>query len=338
MRGQIVELGDLERSLDRVTSQAAGNVEGVFGPASAVWQVDREAAVFLGAGRALLMQLAHPWVATAIAEHSTTLTNPVARFHRTFEIMFTLVFGSVDQAVAAATRLHQRHVAITGTMSEALAIHPAGSPYVANDLSALLWVHATLVDTAATAYELVQPARTAAARERYYAECRLLGMLFGIPAEAQPRDWAAFNSYIEQTIASDRLAVGAAARHIGTAVLAGAGRVPVPRWYRDVTASLLPERLRTAYALPFGPREQARAARALRIIRQVYAMLPTRLRYVAPYYEALGRLGGGRAPNFATRSLNRLWIGRPSMASATPNRLTRQKSGEAETRPHSANQ
>jgi uncharacterized protein (DUF2236 family) len=64
---------DFESSLDTVCEAAAGSIEGVFGPASLTWRVDREAAVFLGAGRALLLQLAHPWVAAAIAEHSGLL-------------------------------------------------------------------------------------------------------------------------------------------------------------------------------------------------------------------------------------------------------------------------
>jgi uncharacterized protein (DUF2236 family) len=315
--GQPVELGDLERGLELVRRQAPGADEGVFGPSSAVWQVDREAAVFIGAGRALLMQLAHPWVASAVAEHSSALTDPVARFHRTFELVFTLVFGSLDQAFAASRRLHQRHAGIAGTMSEALGIYPAGSRYFATECAALMWVHATLVETAAMAYELALPAPTAETRARYYAECRVLGALFGIPAEAQPPDWPAFSRYLEETLASDRLAVGTAARQIGTAVLAGAGRVPVARWYRDVTASLLPERLRIAYALPFGPREQARAARALRTIRRFYSLIPTRLRYVPPYHEAVARLDG-RSPDLLTRSLNRLWTGRPAMAATPP--------------------
>ena len=43
---------------------AAESLAGVFGPDSAAWRVNGEAViVFLGAGRALLLQLAHPWVA-----------------------------------------------------------------------------------------------------------------------------------------------------------------------------------------------------------------------------------------------------------------------------------
>ena len=81
-----------------------------------VWRIDREAAIFLAAGRALLLQLAHPWVAAAIAEHSHSLSDPIGRFHRTFGVVFTMVFGTTDEAIAAARRLYHRHAAISGAL------------------------------------------------------------------------------------------------------------------------------------------------------------------------------------------------------------------------------
>ena len=122
---------DLERCLEHVQATAAGPCAGVFGPASALWHVDREAVLFVGAGRALLMQLAHPWVATAIVAHSTALDDPIARFHRTFEIVFKLVFGSSDQALATARRLHRLHAAVRGSMPERLGPYAEGAPYFA---------------------------------------------------------------------------------------------------------------------------------------------------------------------------------------------------------------
>ena len=86
---------DLDRTLDWIRAGAAGREEGVFGSTSAIWQVDREAAVFLGAGRALL-------------------------------------FGSLDQALATARRLHRRHAAIRGQLPEPFARYVAGSAYYAN--------------------------------------------------------------------------------------------------------------------------------------------------------------------------------------------------------------
>src|ERR1700692_223873 len=131
---------DFESSLDTVCEAAAGSIEGVFGPASLTWRVDREAAVFLGAGRALLLQLAHPWVAAAIAEHSRTFADPIARFHQTFNTVFTMVFGTRDQALAAARRLHRRHAAVTGILPWAAGRFAAGHHYRANEVSALRWV------------------------------------------------------------------------------------------------------------------------------------------------------------------------------------------------------
>ena len=95
-----VSAEDFERSLDIARAGAAGTREGLFGPASVKWRVDREAAIFLGAGRALLLQLAHPWVAAAIADQSRVFDDPLGRFHRTFKVMFTMVFGTLDQALA----------------------------------------------------------------------------------------------------------------------------------------------------------------------------------------------------------------------------------------------
>jgi uncharacterized protein (DUF2236 family) len=177
-----------------------------------------------------------------------------------------------------------------------------------------MWVHATLVDTGLKAYELVHPPIRAEMRERYYGECRLLGALFGISLEVQPPDWTSFAEYVRTTIASgDELAVGTTGREIARGVLSGGGKIPVPSWYRDLTALLTPERLREEFGLRLGTEERRRPERALRVIRRVYPALPARIRFVSPYQEALGRLAGRGRPDPLTRALNQLWIGRSSM-------------------------
>ena len=191
----MVSADDLEAELSFVRARAAGSVAGVFGPESVTWKVDREAAIFLGAGRALLLQLAHPWVATAIAEHSRVFSDPIGRFHRTFRTMFTMVFGTLDQALEASRRLHSRHAKITGVMLITAGPFAAGSGYFANETSALRWVHATLIETALIARDLVLPAVSAEERTRYYAESRMFGALFGIPQASLPTSWEEFITY-----------------------------------------------------------------------------------------------------------------------------------------------
>jgi uncharacterized protein (DUF2236 family) len=66
---QVVSPESLERELKRVRAAAAGAAQGVFGPRSLTWQIDRESAIFFGAGRALLLQLGHPWVRPDSAGH-----------------------------------------------------------------------------------------------------------------------------------------------------------------------------------------------------------------------------------------------------------------------------
>jgi uncharacterized protein (DUF2236 family) len=310
----IVSEADLERELALVRSVAADDRAGVFGPGSMMWQIDKEAAIFLGAGRALLLQLAHPWVAAAIAEHSRALADPIGRFHRTFNPVFTLVFGTTVQALAVAQRLHRRHAAISGTLSEMVGPFAPGSAYRANDVAALRWVHASLSDSAVVAYELLHPPLSREDRERYWAEARLFGSFFGIPQAALPQTWMDFAAENEKMCQSDLLTVSRTARKIAVEVLSGAGSwLRMPFWYRALTAGLLPARLREGFGLPYGESEQRASGRALSVLRFVYPLVPERLRHVGPYQEACARLAK-RRPGIATQLLNRLWIGQKAMA------------------------
>jgi len=306
---------DLERELGRLRDTAADSCAGMFGPRSMMWRIDREAAIFLGAGRALLLQLAHPWIATAIAQHSRTLADPIGRFHRTFSVMFTMVFGTTDQALSAARRLHQRHASVSGILTEAAGPFAAGSRYKANDVAALRWVHATLIETALVAYQLLCPPLSAEERERYWTEARMFAGFFGIPQDALPQSWAASAADNERMWRSDVLSVTDQARAIAAAILSGAGTwLPIPSWYRALTTCLLPARLREEFGLPYGKSEHRKTERALAVLRRVYPWVPARLHHVGPYHEACARLAGGKRPGVATQLLNRLWIGQKSMA------------------------
>ncbi|MHC4048895.1 oxygenase MpaB family protein [Bradyrhizobium sp. 25ACV] len=305
---------DLEATLDLVRAHAAGPVAGVFGPDTLTWRIDREAVIFLGAGRALLLQLAHPWVAAAIAEHSKTLADPIGRFHRTFDIVFAMVFGSLDRALRSSRQLHRRHSMIVGEMPETVGPFAAGSRYSANDIPSLRWVHATLVETALMAHELVLPPFSVEERERYWTESRTFGALFGLTADDLPADWSGFTAYTAAMAQSDTLTVSPAAREIAAQIFSGARPwLRPPRWYRALTASLLPERLRAGFGFELGEREVRSADNALRWIRRIYPTLPDRLRYVGPYQEAQARLRGEPQPDWMTRCLNRAWIGRSQM-------------------------
>ncbi len=309
-----VSAADLERLLLEAGITSSNAAEGILGLHSVSWKVNRESALFLAAGRAALLQLAHPWVAAAIAEHSRTLHDPVGRFHQTFRIMFTVVFAPLQDAVAAARHLHRRHASIQGRLPEATGRFADGSAYQANNLAALRWVYATLVDSALLAYELVLPGLTCSEREQYYAESRKTAALFGIPGECLPPDWAAFQRYFDATLDSDIVGASSTARQLAWDLRSGAGlRMHPPFWYGALTTRLLPPRLRDEFRFPHGEREQRSSERAVRWLQRIYPRLPASLRFVGPYNEIQSRLRGNPSPSLAVRLSNQLWIGQPSL-------------------------
>jgi len=81
-----------------------------------------------------------------------------------------------------------------------------------------------------------------------------------------------------------------------------------------LTARLLPGRLREQYGFRYGEIEHRKTERALAVLRRLYPCVPARLRHVGPYQEACARLAGKGPPGVTTQLLNRLWIGRKSMA------------------------
>jgi uncharacterized protein (DUF2236 family) len=274
-----------------------------------LWRLNRESVMFLAAGRAALLQLAHPWVATSIEQHSRVMDDPIARFHNTFRVVFAMMFGSVRQATGAARHLYKLHTQVQGRMTEDVAGWARGTEYQANEVAALKWVYATLIESSVLAYEFVFPPLSPTEREAYYAESRILAGLFGLPGNALPSDWNAFLSYCREMEQSDAIGVGATGRAMGRNILAGAGSwIHPPRWSRALTAAWLPGRLRGEFGLTLTREDECAIHSARRWLQRVYRRLPDAVRFVGPYQEAQARLKD-RAPGLFARAGNRFWIG-----------------------------
>jgi uncharacterized protein (DUF2236 family) len=125
---------------------------------------------------------------------------PIARFHRTFNVVFALVFGRVDQAFAAARSLHRRHSQVTGFLPQAAGPFKAGSHYRANDISALRWLHVTLAESGLVAHDLVYGSLNAEDRARHYSESQLFAGMLGIPRSALPGDYRGLEAYTQGNV------------------------------------------------------------------------------------------------------------------------------------------
>src|SRR5438477_8172854 len=135
---------------------------GLYTDDSITRRVNRENVLLLGGGRALLMQLAHPKVAAGVDEHSDFRAHPVRRLRRTVRMTMAIVFGDQKTAEAAALAVNRVHGRVRG------------GDYQALDPDRLLWVHATLVDSALVTYERFVQRLSPGDREQLYQESKLL--------------------------------------------------------------------------------------------------------------------------------------------------------------------
>src|SRR5277367_4794249 len=117
---QYVSQANMEELLSELEKLPGESRLGFFGPDSVTWKVNRESAVFLGAGRAALLQLAHPWVCASLLQHSNLRNDAIGRFHSTFRVIYTMLFGTRAQAVAASRQLYRLHTGIRGELTHAV--------------------------------------------------------------------------------------------------------------------------------------------------------------------------------------------------------------------------
>ncbi len=306
----------LRAQLEEMSKRVLDPKEGVYGPKSVTWKVNRHTSILFGAGCANLLQLAHPWVTQAIDQHSKTQTDPFGRLRRTFLNVHSMVFGSLDQVLDSSLKVHNIHAEITGKISETTGRTKKGSEYFANQAGAMLWVHATLWITGLRVYELFQAPLTAQEREQYYQESKLFAYMFGIHGSELPETWDGFIEYFNATVASDQLAVGDVGRQlVGYIFSMKPYLVPLLNRHKIHTAILLPERLRAEFGLPeANAKNRAKFDFDVKLIRNVMNHAPDHVKYLPPYLEAVNRIKGSHA-DFVTRFSNRLIYGQSLLVS-----------------------
>lgn len=242
---------------------------GLYPEHSITRRINRENVLLLGGGRALLMQLAHPSVAAGVDAHSDFRTNPVRRLRRTIRMTMAIIFGERETALAAARAVNKAHARVRG------------EGYRALDPDLLLWVHATLIDSALATYAtFVQPLSRHEGDE-FYQESKLAGELLGIPREYFPERIDDFDRYVAEMIDSGTVAVNDVARSLGRLVLRPRLRLlpgPVMIPFEIVTAGLLPPSLREQYGLAWGPAQQGAFRLAIRTVPRVVRLTPPVLR------------------------------------------------------------
>ncbi len=234
-----------------------------------------EAYVFLGAGAAVLLQMAMPGVGHGVADHSDTLSDPLGRLRTTMSYIYAVSIGTDAERKAIVEMVNKAHIPVRG------------EGYNAFDPKLQLWVAATLYHGGIDLHERLHGPMDPASAEAIYRESQAYGTALQVRDEMWPEDLAGFREYWDSTVAE--LAVDGKVLAYARNLLKG-GSAP---WYirigmplnRLVTTGLLPEQVRRAYRLKWSRPRQLLFDTLFRVIRVVYPWIPRAVRTLpARYY------------------------------------------------------
>jgi len=231
--------------------------------------------------RAILLQLAHPKIAAAVAEHSTFRGSPAAasaRLRHTIDAMIALTFGTGAERDAALEGIRAIHRRVSGTLKQTSGPFVAGTPYSAEDPALLAWVHATLIESMVLVYEELIAPLTSAARDRYCDDAADIAVALGASPHEVPRSWRELRAYIDRSYASGEIAVAQQALTISGALLCPMGHA----WARRISswtltplaAGLLPDHVRVQYGFEWNRVRAVRFGRMMSLVRRIRRVLP----------------------------------------------------------------
>jgi uncharacterized protein (DUF2236 family) len=250
---------------------------GGFTPDSAIWKISREWVLMLGGGRALLMQAAHPLALAGVMDHSDYEAAPWGRLERTMNAVWTAVYGEPEEAERVGRHVRAMHTKVHGKIERQMGPFPAGTSYDARDPELLMWVHATIVDTALLMYRTYVGPLSAGEQESYYQDMKVLARLFGTPDKAIPETYADFVAWFRTMIDSEVICVTPEAHELVATVL----KPPLPFVARPVwqavnfvTAGFLPGKLRRGYGFTWTPAHRALLAGSAESLKRVIPLLP----------------------------------------------------------------
>jgi uncharacterized protein (DUF2236 family) len=244
-------------------------VASYFTDDSMLRRLHRENVLAFSGPRALLMQAALPPAFEALFAHSGGFEAPYERLERTARLMNTIGFGAKADADRMTRRVRAMH-------------RRAG----VDRPDWLLWVMATLVDSALVVHERCVGRLNRDERDAYWRDYRVVGRLFGLGERDMPATIEAFDDYMAGMLDGDELRVTPAARELAVEIVM---HPPVPLKLRPVlelsnfvTVGLLPPSIRAGYGFGWDPvRGLALLGGAEYARRVLVPLLPGRLRYAA---------------------------------------------------------
>lgn len=227
-----------------------------------------EAYVFLGAGAAVLLQLAMPGVGHGVADHSEVLSRPLSRLRTTMSFIYAIMLGTDEEKREIIRMVNKAHVPVHS------------ETYNAFDPELQLWVASTLYHGGTDLYQRFNGELGPVSAERIYRDSMEYGTALQVRPDMWPADLAEFERYWGQ--AMDDLSVDDQVLEFTHRLLSSRNAPwflrPFMPLNKFVTTGLLPQQARDAFELPWSPRDQRRFDQLFRILPAAYRFVPRILR------------------------------------------------------------
>ncbi|GAA3224259.1 oxygenase MpaB family protein [Actinocorallia longicatena] len=271
-----------------------------LGPSSLTWRYFGDNRMLLSGPRAGILQLMLPALGQGVLDHSVFFNETFARLKRSAGPILNTVYGG-ERATATGAKVRDYHREIKGEL-------PDGTRYHALDPDTYFWAHATFLDQMLYTIETFVRPLTADEKDRLYEESKTWYRSYGVSDRAMPQDWAGFQLYWKNKLASELVAHKSAAYSVGYVKkgLPRPPKVPAALWRavsppvngvaRFLTTGGLPPESRELLDLPWSARDEARYRRFAAAVRRTAPLidaLPHLLRY-QPHARAAFRRARAR--------------------------------------------
>ncbi|KAH9255231.1 hypothetical protein BASA81_006671 [Batrachochytrium salamandrivorans] len=263
----------------------------------AMFKVFRESIGFAGGGRAAFMQLAHPFVAAGIRDHSYLQNGVRKRFYNTFRYVFGMVYGDAWEIRQASRAVRALHNKVHGELEEHVGVFTPQSRFDANQKDAMRYVQWTLLESSVFEYELLVGALTEQEKNDLAVASSRFLLLFGVDDQSNIT-WKQFKHRLDATNQSKLIQVSETALDTQEFLFLP----PAPQYaplmglVKWTTLVALP----TKIARQFGGREYTtlgdRVGFALihGLVRFLYRFFPGSFRYLGAYWKMMERETGPR--------------------------------------------
>lgn len=223
-----------------------------------------EPVLLLGAGSAVMYQLAEWGVGKGVAEHSDTLSRPLDRLRTTLTYVYVMGLGTEEEKAAITRMVNRAHGPVKG------------EGYTAFDPGLQLWVASTLAEVGVQMWEKVFPPLDPATLESLYREGQIYGNALQVKPEMWPADRAAFEEYWRRTELGFRS--DEQIRRYARSLLSSKAQ----KWYVRplisttslITRGNLTPGTREVFGFAWSVRDQKRYDRLWSVVRAVYPWVP----------------------------------------------------------------